>query len=238
VNDPHYIGWFLMPPAFARFLRPLALVVVLVGFVLAAGMAFSQRPPGSGRWDDSRTVSFEGIAIAEPYAMLRTPTETVLLVEAGKFGAKDRLRPFDGNGVRATGTLIERDGVKMLELAEGDAGLQAIEVKAERVENEVSTPVTLVGELVDSKCYLGAMKPGGGKTHKGCAILCLRGGIPPLFVTKADGTVSYYLATDSHGRPLGEDHFPFVGEPVTVSGQLVTGRGGPILKIESVRRSR
>lgn len=64
-------------------------------------------------------------------------------------------------------------------------GLLAIEVKSERVANEVTTPVTLDGELVDSKCYLGTMKPGDGKTHKSCAILCLRGGIPPLFVSKA-----------------------------------------------------
>jgi hypothetical protein len=238
VNDPHFIGWFPMPPALARFLRSLALVAVLVGLVLAGGLANSQRPPGPGRWDDTREVSFEGIAVAEPYAMLRTPTETILLVEAGKFGAKDRLRPFDGNGVRATGTLIERDGVRMLEFADGDAGLQSIEMKVERTANEASTSVTLEGELVDSKCYLGAMKPGGGKTHKGCAILCLRGGIPPLFVSKADGSVRYYLATDSHGQPLGEGHFEYVGEPVIVTGQFVTGRGWPILKIESVRRSR
>lgn len=238
MNDPHYIGWFPMPPALARFLRPLALVAVVVGLVLAAGLSSSQRPAGPGRWDDSREVSFEGIAVAEPYAMIRTPTETVLLVEAGKFGAKDRLRPFDGTGVRATGTLIERDGVRLLELADGKAGLQAIEWMIEGTTNEVSTPVTLEGEIVDSKCYLGAMKPGGGKTHKGCAILCLRGGIPPLFVAKADGGVQNYLATDSRGQPLGEDLFEFVGEPVIVTGQLVTGRGWPMLRIEGVRRNR
>lgn len=238
MNDTHFIGWFPMPPALARFLLPLALVAVALGFILAAGLSYTQRPSGPGRWDDSRAVSFEGIAIAEPYAMLRTPTETILLVEAGKFGAQDRLRPFDGQGARATGTLIERDGMKMLELADGDAGLQAIELKAESAMEEVSTPVTLVGELVDSKCYLGAMKPGGGKTHKGCAVLCLRGGIPPLFLSKADGSVRYHLASDSHGRPLGEELFEFVGEPVIVTGQLMTGRGWPILKIESVQRSR
>ncbi len=238
MNDPHYIGWFPMPPALARFLRPLAVGVVLAGLALAAGLSSSQRPAGPGRWDDAREVSFDGIAVAEPYAMLRTPTETILLVEAGKFGAQDRLRPFDGQGVRATGTLIERDGRKMLELGDGDAALQAIDWKAERAMEEVATPVTLAGEIVDAKCYLGAMKPGGGKTHKGCAILCLRGGIPPLFVSKTDGGVRYDLATDSHGRPLGEDHFEFVGEPVTVTGQLVTGRGWPVLKIGSIRPSR
>ena len=38
--------------------------------------------------------------------------------------------------------------------------------------------VTLKGEIIDPKCYLGAMKPGGGKTHKACAMRCIAGGIP------------------------------------------------------------
>jgi hypothetical protein len=33
-------------------------------------------------------------------------------------------------------------------------------------------PVELTGEIVDSKCFLGVMVPGSGKTHKECASLC------------------------------------------------------------------
>ena len=46
---------------------------------------------------------------------------------------------------------------------------------------------TLRGEIVDSKCYLGAMKPGDQKTHKACATLCIRGGIPPVLVERLPG---------------------------------------------------
>jgi hypothetical protein len=39
--------------------------------------------------------------------------------------------------------------------------------------------VKLTGEIVDSKCFLRVIAPGSGKTHKECASLRLRGGIPP-----------------------------------------------------------
>jgi hypothetical protein len=29
--------------------------------------------------------------------------------------------------------------------------------------------MTLTGEIVDSKCYLGVMNPGQGKVHRDCA---------------------------------------------------------------------
>ena len=37
--------------------------------------------------------------------------------------------------------------------------------------------VTLTGEIVDSKCFLGVMNPGNLKPHKACAIRCISGGI-------------------------------------------------------------
>jgi hypothetical protein len=54
----------------------------------------------------------------------------------------------------------------------------------------------LTGEIVDSKCFLGVMVPGAGKTHKDCASLCLRGGIPPaLHVQDRDGRSALLLLT-------------------------------------------
>ena len=43
---------------------------------------------------------------------------------------------------------------------------------------------TLIGEIVDSKRYLGVMNPGNGKVHRDCAVRCLSGGIPPIFGNK------------------------------------------------------
>jgi len=38
---------------------------------------------------------------------------------------------------------------------------------------------TLVGEIVDSKCFLGVMNPGQLTTHRACAIRCISGGVRP-----------------------------------------------------------
>ncbi len=80
---------------------------------------------------------------------------------------------------------------------------------------------TVVGEIVDTKCYLGAMKPGRGKPHRACASLCIRGGIPAaLLVRTADGERQLIHLVDFAGRPLGRELLDWVGQPVEVSGRL------------------
>jgi hypothetical protein len=75
---------------------------------------------------------------------------------------------------------------------------------------------------MDSKCFFGVMRPGRGKTHKACAALCIRGGIPPSFLAQgADGREAVLLMTDSRGGPLGDDILPLVADPVEAEGELV-----------------
>ena len=76
--------------------------------------------------------------------------------------------------------------------------------------------------IVDSKCFFGVMRPGRGKTHKACAALCIRGGIPPSFwVRDAQGRETILLMTDASGAPLGEEILPLVADPVRATGELV-----------------
>jgi hypothetical protein len=223
-RDPFFVGWLPAPRSYARFLAPA--VGVLLASLVAGGvfLARGQRSPGTGTWDDDATV-FTGIVYADPYATIRVPGDggprTVLLVSEGKFGATDRVRAFDGKPVRVSGTLLARDGRLMLELADGDDGVRGADLsEAERAALRRPPakglgPATVRGELVDSKCYLGAMKPGAGRTHKGCAVLCLRGGVPPVFVTP-DG--SLYLLVDAGGGPLAPAHFGRAAEPIELTG--------------------
>ena len=85
--------------------------------------------------------------------------------------------------------------------------------------------VVLIGEILDAKCWFGAMKPGFGKTHKACAALCARGGLPLAFCSPggalcgdADRTL---LFLDENGRPHGRALLPYVADPVSVTGQIV-----------------
>jgi hypothetical protein len=161
---------------------------------------------------------------------------TILLVEEGKHGAAERVSDFDGQSVRATGRFLHRDDRWMLELVAGDQGLRAFDDDtgiATRRSVRLG-PVTLTGEIIDPKCYLGAMKPGGGKTHKACAALCIRGGIPPMLVTRDEQLQeTFYLLTDAARRPLGEVIVPFIGDQVELTGELERIDDLLLLKIDS-----
>jgi hypothetical protein len=169
----------------------------------------------------------EVVAIqAEPYAMLRvldakdSPIRTILLVEEGKFGAAERVWPFAGQSVEVPGTLLHRDDRWMLELAAESEGIKpTLPLALPEPKRSEPRPVTLRGEIIDSKCYLGAMKPGGGKTHKACAALCIAGGVPPMFVARdGDGKETFYLLTAADGGPIHDAVLPFVGDQVDVGG--------------------
>jgi hypothetical protein len=105
-------------------------------------------------------------------------------------------------------------------------------VKLPPLQPEFVARAELAGEIMDSKCFFGVMRPGRGKTHKACAALCIRGGIPPSFwARRADGKESVLLMTDASGRALGQAILPYVGEPVVASGDIV--RVGDLLQFRA-----
>jgi len=193
--------------------------------------ARSQHAPGAAVWDQGRAITLRGTVLANPYPMLLTTNaegepEFVLLVEVGKRGGGQRIAALDGQRAIVTGWPLNRDGRRIVELEPGTEAL--LPDKEEGIPGVVppSMPlgrVTLRGEIVDSKCYLGAMKPGEGKTHKECATLCIRGGIPPMFITRdSTGRATYYLLQSPGGGPLDPDIQPFIADPVQLSGMLCT----------------
>ena len=93
-----------------------------------------------------------------------------------------------GRPGQARGALIERNGEKMLQLVPGE-----IETLDASAETKPSAPVRIrtlqvLGELVDSKCHLGVMKPGDGPLHRDCAVRCLLGAVPPMFSERGAST--------------------------------------------------
>jgi hypothetical protein len=236
-NGDFYVGYLKVPPRLGGFLRwcvPSAIVAVLT---LAWYVSRSQNNPGSGVWHaDAQTLV--GRIAATPYPMVRvlsgkpgSPIETVLLVSEGKHGGGERVAALDGRIARVRGSILERDGRRLLELADGEAvtpddSLPAVD--AARLAEPGASPtgaslgrVILRGEIIDPKCYLGAMKPGGGKTHKACAMLCISGGIPPMLVTRdAANNETFYLLATEDGRAANERVLDFVGDSVEVSGRL------------------
>lgn len=91
--------------------------------------------------------------------------------------------------------------------------------------------VTLTGEIVDSKCYLGVMNPGQGKVHRDCAARCISGGIPPIFVTS--DAHDQFLLVGLDGRALGRNALrEFIAEPITIEGERLQTGSTQLLKID------
>ncbi|MEO0477340.1 MAG: hypothetical protein AAF085_15435, partial [Planctomycetota bacterium] len=85
----------------------------------------------------------------------------------------------------------------------------------------------------------GVMQPGDGKTHKVCATLCIKGGIPPmLLVRDKQGSTAAYLLTDAEGKAFPESHYEYIADPIEVTGQVL--RDGDLLifraDLDSIRR--
>lgn len=231
-----YVGYLPVPPGLRTVVRRIVLAL-LGGALFVAGLsAWSQSDPGGAVWDDGHERTWTGRAVAVPYPHLQIdgpPGAVLLVVEMGKFGGGQRLAPFDGQHVRVRGFLLARDGRRMIELAgEADAIVALPTAPAELLPRSTGEVATLMGEVVDSKCYLGAMKPGAGKTHKACATRCVAGGIPPVLVVHADGRRTYYLLTDRDGRRPGDALLPFVGETIGVTGRVGALGGWRTLAID------
>ena len=80
---------------------------------------------------------------------------------------------------------------------------------------------TLIGEIVDSKCFLGVMNPGQLTPHRACAIRCISGGIPPvLLVRQKNGPALYFLLVSRDGKPVNKEVLDLVAEPVEITGAV------------------
>lgn len=235
-----YVGYLPTPRPYARFLRLVA--PALVG-ALAAGavlLARSQHSAGPGVWDDSAPKEFRGVVVGGPYPVLFAPDRgdgrpgPMLIVASGKHGASDRLAKLDGRGAVLKGTLLHRGEGRMIELDDAEDAAAESPSAAAAPPTIALGRVTLRGEIVDSKCFLGAMKPGHGRPHKECATLCISGGIPPSLIYRApDGTTGSCLLLDASGGPLGEAAYPFIADPVEVTGELEEQGGIQRLKVRT-----
>lgn len=232
-EDPFYVGYLPTPRPHERFAQ-LALVALLaLAATGGAGLGWLMDDPGEAVWDTSSTTAVAGTLRLTPTAFVESDDGPVLLVEAGKFGARDLSSIVDGTVVTVTGFRLERGPMRMIELSPdedavvaGGAGGAAGNPTTDRTSRG---EVEIVGEIVDSKCFLGAMKPGDGRTHAACARLCIRGGIPASIVGTIDGEPIWAVLDAGAAEHIGDELLQAVGEEVRLRGTLATVHGLPVL---------
>jgi hypothetical protein len=220
-----FVGYLPMPADLKKFTIIIAVVLLVATTVLSTMFSRQQSLSGKGIIDTSGTVTIEGLLTVDPYPVLHVAgnePKSVILVLIGKHSADDIALPHANTLVSVTGSSINRGGWSMLEISGSESIEKNPEGKLVTVpEAQALGEVTMRGEIVDSKCFLGVMKPGPGKIHRACAALCLLGGIPPMFVIRdPEGQKFGYLLTDSTGRSSSKQLSPMVATPVKVNGTL------------------
>jgi hypothetical protein len=223
VNEEFYIGYEPdMPTNLAARIRRVASGLIALALVTPAVLVFTEDRFAPGVFEYGRVRMFSGRIVEFPYPALMVDDETdrgYWLVGPGKHGAEDIVHGRDGQRVQLSGTLIRRDDDSMIEVVPNTV------VGTTSVENAVAPlasrgVVNLEGEIVDSKCHLGVMRPGDGPTHRDCAVRCLLGRIPPMFVphNRADlGRVPLV----SHIGQRFVDADVFAGRRVAIRGEIL-----------------
>jgi methionine sulfoxide reductase heme-binding subunit len=246
-REAFFVGYLPLPKELKGFLRGRVAALALVFVGIAALVAFQQRPLGAGEFEYGVESQLEGLLRSDPIPSIwksvhgggwtaaasseAGPVEVIPLVGPGKRGPSPAILALAGREVRATGSWIRRGRERLFEIANAEA--LPVEPPVTQARSATHGVVALRGEVVDSKCFLGVMKPGEGKSHRACAALCIAGGSPAALVARvADGATAVLWLVAPDGRPLGRELLDLVAEPVEVTGELATVGGRALLVTE------
>jgi len=243
-NNEFYIGWMPEAPhSFARHIKKVIVALLILAIIAGILLAITQKKFGTGQFEFGRLTNITGVYFKGPVPGIkvmngkdwlgRASYITIPLIGYGKFGADgimldlEKQKHIDLNQKEITlkGTLLYNDGKLLMQIDAADNPLVSINKTIGEnilpVQKELGEQ-TILGEIVDPKCFFGVMKPGEGKPHKDCAIRCISGGIPPVLkVTNKEGEANYYLIVGAHGEKMGQAVKEFVATPVAIKAKVI-----------------
>ena len=224
IPDDFFVGWSgKLPPAHRSGLlwRLLFGAAVVLGLGLLLGRAQDENYLAGGL--PGGDVKLTGVLTAAPFPTLFVAPDAthprghvLLLAGEGKLGPP--VPPeWDGRVVTAEGAILRRGDLDMMQVT--STSLQ--DTKLPPPPQQSLGRWRIEGEICDGKCQAGAMQPGRGIAHRACAILCLNGMVPPVFVTTAplDGQ-EFLLLGDRDGGPGDGRWHALVGLRVRLEGDV------------------
>ena len=237
VSDEFFVGYLPMPRETGRRMRRAGIALVAIAACVAVALALATGPFDRATFEYGTEREWKGTLEATPVPVLISKAKAAPgspfaalvrypLVAQGKHGAGPSVAGFEGVSVRLRGTRIARGETTMLELVPGTIERDQPSLPVDGRPAPASSIEdlgrgTYVGEIVDSKCFLGVMNPGRLEVHRACALRCIAGGIPPmLFARDEKGREAHLLLVDATGAALNDRILEFVARPVTIDGRL------------------
>jgi len=227
-NDEFYINYSSIPPSYRRFLLrfvPLLVIGIVLFSVVLPGIhnQFNTGKPHGGH-------EINGLLVAEPVPHLMVPRpgttssevpfSRYLLSGTGKTAPKAPVLKHLGKWVKLSGIVVSRNQLSVIAAKSADP-IEA-PTNVESTKGASLGEYSLSGEIVDSKCYPGVMKPGQSKTHRSCAIRCISGGVPAVFrVQNERKDVMYFLLADEQGQAVNESILDIVADPIQITGEVI-----------------
>lgn len=229
LDDEFYTGYLpTAPEGIARHVRRWVILLFVLTVAVALALIVSQKGFSAAVYEFGVFRDFTGVVSEEPYPTLAVDrpgqaadeaSSRFLLVGPGKHGAGPEVEGWGGQRVRLRGSLLYRDDQTMVELEPGSVA--AAEGPEGGDGGQRLGEHTLVGRIVDSKCFLGIMKPGSTKPHRACATRCIAGGVPPVFVVgELEHPTAYLMLVGADGRGVGDEVLDLVDEPLEITGEV------------------
>jgi len=223
-KDEFFVGYLQTPDGLARFYKWIIPLLILLAISASVWTSSSQKGSSQSALDLTTERTITGYLTVDPYPVLHFSGESqrsVILVDEVKKSATEIAAPFADQWVSVSGYFVESGDWSLLQLSASSIFKPTTPRKNTQFQKQKLAEVTLDGEILDSKCFLGAMKPGYGKVHRACASLCLRGGIPPMFYVKQpSGNAIAYMLTNPDGSSASIKLAQHVAVPVRLKGQL------------------
>ncbi len=224
-----FVGYGSLPDKDRRFILK-AVPAGLIGIGGAAAFIGTRAASeGGGKWETGTPVILQGRIGFHPYPVLWVDGIGHVIAGIGKVHADPYCREFEGQSVEVKGVKITRNDCFMLGVAEGD--IKPIVKVLPRIPPLTQVnDVSLLGEILDAQCYMGIMNPGYGRTHRGCATQCIRGGQPVFFSMGIRGSDSSggvqtcggngYLLANASGDKVNSEILNDIAVPVTIDAKL------------------
>jgi len=241
-TDEFYQGFSpTIPKGILRFLLILIPLIALIVVALSLFLPSLHNQYSQATFTGFR--EFEGLIVDRPVPHIMIPRQgstnsdnaysRYVLAGTSKVSVDKKVLDLAGKWVKLNALPVFRDGMTLLAVPARKPKI------VEPAPNQSLTPpqgktlgnFTLAGEIVDTKCNLGIMKPGRLKVHRDCAIRCISGGVPPsLRVVDATGNIKYFLLVDSESKAVNSRILDVVADPVSITGEVVQYGGLFVLK--------